>query len=165
MMSEKKPSWLPDVISVDGNWESVLKKLYLVFQQDFIDKQRYYDGREVWWDRRKLDGQYDEGFWHFISRKDYSTGDRFPDFRRAERLPWCGPTIDNSTASDVTSWDYEEGSRKVRTYLWLEKWDYVIVLEKKSMHSENIAFLVTAFYVSGDSTRKKLSRKYKQRMI
>jgi hypothetical protein len=138
--------------------------LYAIFENDFIQTKREFEGREVWWDRRKLDGKYDEGFWHIISSTDSHTKERYPDFRRAERLPWCGPTISNSIDPVVKKWDYREGSGRVRTYLWLENWDYVIVLEKRPIHIGEAAFLITAYYVSGDSTRHNLMRKYNNRM-
>jgi len=50
-------------------------------------------------------------------------------------------------------------------YLWLENWDYVIVLEKRQLRGgRNIAFLITAFYVEGERTRRNLRRKYESRI-
>jgi hypothetical protein len=133
---------------------------YRVFARDFIDAQRYFDNLEIVWDTRKLDGLHDEGFWHLITKTDKITHDRIPDYRRSERLPWCGPTISHFSDPIVKCWNYKKGSRRIRTYLWLEAWDYVIILEKKRKQ----AFLVTAFHVDGDSTHRSLSRKYAQRI-
>lgn len=165
MMSPEKLSWLPALIVLDGDWEQTLVRLYQVFERDFVRTKRRFESREIWWDRRKLDGKYDEGFWHIISTRDRSTGDRTPDFRRAERIPWCGPTISNSGDDSVKVWDYLEGSGRIRTYLWLEDWDYVIVLEKQRRRIGKIVFLVTAYYVSGDSTRRNLRRKFRNRVV
>ena len=158
------PAWLPHIVKVDGRWEHVLPMLYSIFTGDFIKVQRTFEGREVHWDERKLDGKYEEGFWHLITKTDHSSGERLPDFRRAERLPWCGPTISNSTDNAVKVWDYREGNGKILTYLWLELWDYVVILEKKKQRKGEIAFLVTAYYVSGASTRRNLQRKYGNRV-
>ena len=158
------PAWLPHIVKVDGLWEEVLSRLYCIFTMDFIEVQRTFEGREVDCDERKLDEKYEEGFWHLISRTDPSSGERFPDFRRAERLPWCGPTITNSTDKAVKVWDYREGSGRMRTYLWLEDWDYVVVLEKRRQRRGEIAFLITAYHVSGASTRRNLQRKYGERL-
>lgn len=159
-----KPAWLPEMIVLDGEWEKTLVRLYAIFEQDFIRTKRTLDHREVWWDRRKSGGKYEEGFWHIISTTDPTTKERLPDFRRAERLPWCGPTISNSADPVVKFWNYLEGSGKVRTYLWLENWDYVIVLEKRKQRIGEVAFLITAYHVSGDSSRRKLKRQYGQRI-
>lgn len=162
-MSER-PHWLPERLVLDGTWEKTLTRLFAVFERDFIHTKRMLGNREVWWDRRKLDGKYDEGFWHIISEKDHATQERVPDFPRAERLPWCGPTISNDQDLAVKSWDYREGNGRIRTYLWLENWDYVVVLEKRPHRLGEIAFLITAYHVSGDSTHRKLKRHFDARV-
>jgi hypothetical protein len=58
-------------------------------------------------------------------------------------------------------WDYEEGRRRVRTYLWLREYDYAVILEKRKGHY----YLITAYYVDGDSNRRSLRRKYEQRIV
>jgi len=160
-----KPIWLPEMIDVNGEWNETLARLFSIFEQDFITKKCQFENREVWWDRRKLDDNYDEGFWHLISKIDQATNYRLPDFRRAERLLWCGPTITNSSDQAVKYWDYLEGNGRIRTYLWLEHWDYVIVLEKRRQRIREVAFLITAFYVEGNSTRRNLSKKYNRRIV
>ncbi len=161
-MSLPRPAWLPEMVKMDGEWEKILGILYRIFSRDFIQTKRDLDGRLVIWDERKLDGKYDEGFWHIITTTDQFTGERLPDYRRAERLPWCGPSITNCRDVAVKMWDYQEGSKRIRTYVWLENWDYVVVLEKRRQRRGEVAFLVTAYYVSGDSTRRNLRRKYSQ---
>jgi len=60
----------------------------------------------------------------------------------------------------IQVWEYEESKNRIRTYFWLEKFDYLIVIEEK----ENVYWLVTAYYVDSDYQRKKLKRKYKNRI-
>lgn len=160
-----KPSWLPNSIDVDGVWERVLETLYSIFELDFIQSSPKFEARQIIWDERKIDGRYEEGFWHLITKKDQSTGERYPDFPRAARLPWCAPTINNFHDPVVRVWDYLEGSNRIRTYLWLQNWDYVVILEKREQRRGPVAFLVTAYYVEGDSTRKKLLKKWNYRQI
>jgi len=159
-----KPVWLPNTINLDGEWEKTLAKLFTIFEQDFIKTECKFEERLVQWDNRKLDRTYDEGFWHIISTTDQETLDRIPDFDRAKRLPWCAPTICHSNDAQVKCWDYLESQGNIRTYVWLELWDYVVILQKRAIKSGEIAFLVTAYGVSGSSTRKKLARKYEQRV-
>lgn len=154
------PSWLPEMVSCDGEWNRVLISLYRIFEQDFKESKRFFEGRPVWWDKTVLKGEkYEEGFWHLVS-KDTEYSGRVPDFRRAERLPWCGPSITHSEDIWVKVWDYLEGTGRLRTYLWLEELDYAIVLEKRKQKKGEIAFLVTAFYVDGESSRRNLNKKY-----
>ena len=163
-MAQQKPDWLPDIVSVNGVWEIVVRRLYQIFETDFIRAGCHFEGLPVWWDRRKQGGDtYEEGFWHLITRTDSCTKDRLIDPRRAERLPWCKPVIENSHDVRIRLWDYRESNNKIRTYIWLERWDYVVVLEKRSRNRGPIAFLVTAYHVDGESTRRRLRRKYENR--
>lgn len=158
------PGWLPSTVSVNGEPNKVFAMLYGIFDSDFRIAALQFMSMPVWWDRRVVDPPYEEGFWHLITRKDYSTGERLLDFRRAERLPWCGPTILNYSDSCIRLWNYEEGDRRIRTYVWLESNDYVVILEKRVRGNRTIAFLVTAFHIDGNQKRADLERKYRNRM-
>lgn len=159
------PDWLPEIVAVDGAWEAVLTILYQIFESDFKLSTRRFHGLPVWWNRRCLPGEfYEEGFWHLITKDDARTGERLFRPRRAERLPWCGPSISNSSHEAVRTWNYIEGQkRRLRTYVWLEDFDYVIILERQEKRKRPIAFLVTAFYVEGNSGRRNLQKKYEKR--
>jgi len=159
------PVWLPAIMNLDGEWANTLSRLYALFTIDFKNSPFLYSGIPVWWDRTIKDNDlYEEGFWHLIT-KDYNTsGERIPDYDRAKRLPWCKPTIVNSNDPVIKIWNYREGSGKVRTYLWLEHFDYIIILEKRNYRIGDRMFLVTAYHVEGDSTRRKLNNKYNNRI-
>lgn len=159
-----QPKWLPAIIPISGDWNKVLKQLYQIFDRDFRQTVCCFEGRDVFWDRRKIDSPYEEGFWHLITKFDYHQNGRLVDPRRAERLPWCRATIVNSAEPEVKVWRYKEGSNRTRAYLWIEDWDYVIVLEERKHGAKAIAFLVTAFHVDGNSTRKNLQKKYAKRV-
>ncbi len=75
-------------------------------------------------------------------------------------MPWCAPCILHDQDPALLVWDYREASRRVRTYLWFDEGDYVVILEKRPHRQGEIAWLVTAHHVDGDSTRRKLRRKY-----
>lgn len=160
------PNWLPDIISVSGEWREVLARLYQIFDRDFRQTGCKFETLPVWWDRRKLDSPYEEGFWHLITKFDHDQRERLLDPRRAERLPWCKPTTMHSDTPEVKVWDYEAGNSKIRTYVWLENWDYIVILEKRQLRGgRSIAFLITAFHIRGNSTRRKLRRKYEDRIV
>lgn len=155
------PAWLPRKYNTNGVWEEILEGLYHIFHNDFIKEKCYFDRHEINFDKRKIDSPYEEGFWHVISKTNKSTGMREPDFPRAQKLPWCKPCIENHKDQNIKCWDYEEGNGRFRTYIWLENFDYVVIIEKK----RRVAFLVTAFHVSGSSMRRNLDEKYKNRVI
>ncbi|MBA7474691.1 hypothetical protein ES707_10045 [subsurface metagenome] len=152
--------WLPPILTLSGTWEEIVSSLYAIFEKGFKQAKPKFQHYVVWWDQRVLSGQcYEEGFWHLISRDDKSIGERLPDFRRAERLPWCAPAIMNSDDSAVKVWDYREGSGQLRTYLWLEAGDYCIILEKLKRRTQLAAMLVTAFHVDSPSQKRSLRNK------
>jgi len=159
------PSWQPKVVPYAGDWNDWITALYGVFCYDFKETPTYFQTKKVIFDRKKLPGEsYEEGFWHLVTRTDHQTGERYPEFPRGERLPWCSPTIQNSGDPLVKVWDYEEGRDRIRTYVWLEKQDYVVILEKKMRKLPHVMFLVTAFNLDGESTRKKMRKKYDKRI-
>ena len=160
------PEWLPDIVSVGGQWNKVLKRLYCIFDRDFRRTGCFYEGQPVWWDQRKLDGSpYEEGFWHLITKFDHRERARLLDPRRAERLPWCKPSIANCSEPEIKVWDYREARGAVRTYIWLVGWDYVVVLERRELRGgRRVAHLITAFHVGGKQTRMSLQKKYEQRV-
>jgi len=154
------------MVSVSGEWDTMVAKLYSIFDHDFRQTGCSFQRAPVWWDQRKLDGSpYEEGFWHLITKLDYAQKERLFDPPRAKRLPWCKPTIVNSGAPEVKVWNYVEAKGRIRTYLWLENWDYVIILEKRRLSGgRRAAFLTTAFCVGGKSTRRNLQKKYAKRI-
>jgi hypothetical protein len=159
-----KPDWLPDMVSVNSDWNSILVALYAIFTTDFKQGDCRFQGRPVEWDKRVLaNDQYEEGFWHLITKTDQRTGDRLFDPRRAERLPWCAPTINHSPHASIKIWEYQEAGNRLSKYVWLENWDYVVILAKRKRPAGDSYYLVTAFHVDGDSTRRNLRRKYSQR--
>lgn len=163
-MLDKPPIWLPEMVSVNGEWKRVLKILYGIFEQDFIRNRVQFQDMPVWWDRRRLGSDlYEEGFWHLITKDDEYSGDRLLDPRRAERLPWCRPTLIHCEDAEVKVWDYRESNGKIKTYVWLENWDYVIILQKRQQDRRKIAFLLTAYHVDYDSTKRNLQAKYSKR--
>lgn len=161
------PDWLPGIISVDGDIEKVIATLYSIYKRDFyINKKNLYDCY-VWCSQKPSTwggNRYEESFLHLITRFDYKIEDRLFDPRRSERLPWCGPAIENVEEQDVMSWEFEENNKSVRTYIWLKDYDYVVILQKRSLRKFDVYMLITAFYVDGPSKRKNLWKKYEKRI-
>lgn len=158
------PAWLPEKVDLNGNWTEKLKFLYEIFQKDFVLNRPHFKGLPIAWDARKLDGDsFEEGFWHLITQTERSTKERYPDFRRAERLKWCLALIKNYQDPSILHFLYEHsgGKRKVvRTYLWLKEHDYLVILEERP----SSAFLHTAYHLDGPSGKGAIKRKYEERI-
>ena len=176
------PFWLPEIICVDGNFHKVVSRLYNIFHRDFVESCPKLDDMDVWHDRTVNAGEnYEEGFWHLITRDYAKDGNRNFDPRRAEKLPWCAPTLNNSEKPQVKFWICEEGrkltystNRKLTCYVWLEDYDYVAILEKRMLPAKviagiekperSIAFLKSAYHIDGDSNRRYFRKKYESRI-
>ena len=159
-----KPDWLPDIISIDGIWDDVVAKLYKIFESDIKCSKLKINNMLVWHDKQVID-RYEEGFWHLISGDDYISGERIFDPRRSERLPWFKPLVINFLDKNVLYWEYLDSKKKTIIYIWLVNWDYVIIFQKRSLKIGDVAFIKTAYYVDGNSTRRNLRKKYSKRIV
>ena len=161
MSGPTAPEWLPALIEMSLWNEEVLAGLYAVFRNDFIDNPPRYQGGEVWFfPERERDKELI--FWHLTEREDPpGTGNRLPDFRRCERLRWARALFDHCHDPQVKAWDYEEGDGNVHTYLWLEDFDYVVVMKR---YPDGRRRLLTAFWVEYESKRRNLRKKYANRL-
>jgi len=71
-------------------------------------------------------------------------------------LPWVKPLIEHPSESEVLPWDYEEGDRKIKTYIWFKDHDFVVIMKK---YPDGKRRLITSFYVDEPFKRKDFARK------
>ncbi|MFA4910969.1 MAG: hypothetical protein WC649_08005 [Desulfobacteria bacterium] len=157
------PSFLPPILNLDGDWDTILARLYSVFKIDFKESQTYHRGIKVIYNGTiKADGLgKEEGFWHVVSRLDDDTGERLIDYPRAKRLPWAKPLMESPERHEIKVWQYQEGTadKGLRTYVWVEEYNYALILHRK----RKVFYWVTAFYVESRK-QKDLRRKYESRV-
>lgn len=154
------PNWLPLLFLVDPWTSDTYEKLYCLFYRDFIESPPDYRGRDVWVFPEK-EGEKEKVFWHLTTREDKKTEERLPDFRRCERLPWAKPILEHAGCPEIMDWDYEEGDGTIKTYVWLEQYDFVVILKK---YPDGGRRLITSFWIEYEHTRRKLKEKYKRRL-
>lgn len=152
--------WLPEIIRVVPWTEETYDHLYDVFLRDIKYFPLKYQGQNVWFFKEMEDGR-EVLFWHLTSREDRDIGGRLPDMRRCERLVWVRPSIENAHLPPVLCWDYVEGDKTIKTYIWLKEEDFVIILKK---YRDETRRLVTSFYVDYPSKRRNLEMKYRCRI-
>ncbi len=174
--------WLPAMATVNpwrhGEPNDTYEMLYHIFLRDFVNSRPTYQGREVWHFPEMEDGKIGL-FWHLTSRKeglktiprrkqkftalirDQSQAQRYPDLRRAERLPWVRTTIDNYFQPQALAWDYLEGDGNIHTYIWLKEYDFVVIMKK---YSDGGRRLITSFYIDNSYKRQDFERKYTRRL-
>ena len=158
-----QPDFLPPIINLDGSYEEIIERLYAVFRRDFIENRARHLGRNV-----AINGVINEfsqgkveGFWHVITRGDVNKTNRLIDHRRAERLPWSKPLMENPYHEEIKFFFYDEGdSRKgIRHYIWLENYNYIVILQRKKTHF----IWVTAFFVD-DRKPQYFQNKFERRI-
>ena len=154
------PDWLPTMVAVNPWTQDTFDTLYSIFTRDFKDSQPTYKGYIVWF-FPEMDGGKEVVFWHLTHRDDKETGERLPNFRRCERLPWARKMLDNPDKPEVLAWDYKEGDRSIKTYVWLKDYDYLVLLKKYRNGGRR---LVTSYYIDYPHKRRMLERKYSQRV-
>ena len=172
------PDWLPEMARVDPWTEATYAMLYMIFCRDIRDAELRYQGREVWF-FKEMDGGKEALFWHLTTRKnkvepiprrkknvfsvDQVTAEqeRLPDLRRCERLPWVKPLIEHGNDPDVLAWDYEEGDRTIKTYVWIQAYDFVVIMKRFPNGTRR---LITSFYVDNRYTKADFERKYADRI-
>ena len=150
------PEWLPEMATVNPWTNETFDILYKVFEKDFKESKPLYQGKVVWFFQDMEDGR-EQIFWHMTSRKDDVTGERLPDLRRSERLPWARPMIDNANQPEILAWDYEEGDKAIKTYVWLPDFDFLVLMKR---YPDGRRRLITSYYVDQPHTRRNLKKKY-----
>lgn len=161
--------WLPKELDIScGTFREIIQILYAIFEKDIKYGQLKYQGCKVGFSRKvKPDGLgYEEIFWHLVTREDKITAERYLDYRRAEKLPWIKAMIKHQNDACLKVWDYQEGSIKkgVRTYIWLENWDFVVILQKIQRTKVAIYNIITSFHLDGDGSRRRMHRKWVDRI-
>jgi len=147
------PHWLPEALCYSdfkGGWDNFLATIYDIFERDFKHSKPSYDNRPVIYNATIEDGK-EATFWHITSSIDFHTKERVPDLRRCERVPWPKPIIEHSTDQALSVWKNRR-HRKIRVLVWLERRDYLVVLEELSQ----VMMLVTAYCTDRTHTRNKL---------
>lgn len=136
--------FLPQELVLEGSWERVLIILYKTFYDAFVCSACSHRSQIVLYDKNKTRDNKEACFWHLIERDDHTSG-RVPDYKRARRLNWIKPVIENDPHPAITYFEWQSRRGRKRFHLWLKELDYVVVLEEG--RKPGIVFLITAFIV------------------
>lgn len=154
--------WLPDELQLaSGSLEEDYKKLYKVFESDFIKSKVYYNGERIIYQKaidNKTPGGYPHGFTHLITRKNGNQ--RIIDYDRAVRLPWVKAVIEHADDPAVvilTAKRYTKNNGLTdNTYLWLEEKKFLIILSRINHGKNRGQMIITAYTITENYVVKKL---------
>ena len=150
------PDWLPKLIELTdyrGQWQRYEDEIYSIFYRDFIESRPMFRGLPVYV-KRFLEKGKERSFWHCIQEGPVEE-ERTPDIRRCERIAWIRAVIEHVHDPLVKSW-HKKVKSKCRFLLWLEKAEYLVVLEKR----RTAWILWTAYCVTEPHRKRKLQKEY-----
>lgn len=157
-----RPEWLPEELCLNNSsLQEDYDFLHDIFIRDFSNiEDIVVDSKGVYIDRGR-DVQYPEyerGFLHFVTRVNGS--ERPIDYERAKKLNWVLPVLKHYMEPEVKAF-WSLGPKDKSLYLWLEDFDFLIVLKDwKSNKNRKTRIVVTSYSVD-DSYRRVLRKRYK----
>lgn len=146
---------LPDKITIPEDAIKQVPELFSIFKKDFIDNKTYFMAYPVIVSPPKKGEQYPEVFWHIISQQSQkeskSNDTRLIDYKRAKRLSWIKPIIQQYKDEQITSWRSKEFDKKAgkeiyKYYFWYKEGKFIVVLKCVETKTKKF-FIATAFYV------------------
>lgn len=146
---------LPETIQIPDDALKQVPELFKIFKKDFIDNKTYFMAYPVIIAPPKKGEIYPEVFWHVISQQSKkgskSNNTRLIDYKRAERICWIKPIIQQYKDEQLTTWcskefDKNSGKEILKYYLWFKDGKYMVVLKCIESKTKKY-FIATAFYV------------------
>lgn len=167
-MEIETPVWLSDTLTVEPWNESTYGYLYKHFCTFIRDADLRYEKKGIVISK-DIEDEREKIFWHITSKTNYifnkSTKKKEPqrltDIERCKRMSWVNPIVTNNLHEAVLAWDYLEGNKDIKTYLWLKDHDFVVIF-KKLKNGRRI--LITSFHVSHGHNILEFERKYDDRI-
>lgn len=148
-------------LGIDPSQEH-LDALFQLFKEDFLNEDFYFDGCKVIIDIRnsKEDGfkQYPHTFVKLITRGD--KGKRCFDKKRANKVHWIKPILENKDTDDVICFQFLEGDGKIRDYFWFKEGYFLVIMEKITPDY----IIVSSFHIDDERNQKYYERKYQNRV-
>lgn len=150
---------LPEKIQITDDAISQIPELFKIFKKDFIDTKTYFMAYPVIVSRPRKDEIYPEVFWHIISqqsqKRSKSNNTRLIDYKRAKRICWIKPIIQQYKDEQITCWrskefDRNTGKEIYKYYFWYKEGNYIVILNCIETKSK-IFFIATAFYVKKEN--------------
>ena len=139
-----------------------LEELFQLFKADFIDNVFYFDGCRVKIDiaNSKEDSfeAYPHTFVKIITRGD--KGKRCFDKKRANKIHWIKPILENKDTEDVTCFQFLEADGRIRDYFWFKEGNFLVVMEKITPDY----MIISCFHIDDARNQKYYEDKYTKRV-
>ena len=146
---------LPEKIQIPDDAITQIPELFKTFKKDFIDNKTYFMAYPVIVAPPKNGETYPEVFWHIISQQTQkgskNNNTRLIDYKRAKRLCWIKPIIQQYKDEQLTSWrskefDKNTGKAIYKYYFWYKEGKFMVILNCIETKTKKF-FIATSFYV------------------
>lgn len=147
----------PDLIYLDeynGNFQNYFFAVYLIFENDFIKNQPYFQGTKVSAQKFPLVDGIHRTFYH-ITHEGEEEQHRKPDFSRMERIRFPKFCIDNCPHDDLLIWKNQRG-RDTRVLIFNEAEGYLTILTERKGYN----LFWTAYYITSNRRINNLIEEY-----
>lgn len=139
-----------------------LEELFQLFKADFIDNIFCFDGYKVIIDVRNSKEKGFENYPHtfvkIITRGN--KGKRSFDRKRANKIHWIKPILENKDTEDIICFQYLESDGKIRDYFWFKEGYFLVIMEKITPDY----VIVSCFHIDDDRNQKYYEDKYTKRV-
>jgi hypothetical protein len=135
------------------------RSLKNIFKRDIQDNEKFIFNQKIIRPHKKLDGSVDfEVLFDHLTKKTVDVIDEKGkeiksrsqfDYKRSERLHWIKHHIDQKSPDKISVFSYEDkvrGRRVIRTYIFDESEQYIIILEPYRSTSDY--YLISAYYLT-----------------
>lgn len=157
-------NWLPDLVLFEqcgGDWKMYVERLHGHFEDDFVRSTPSWPGKRVALKRHPEYQGKSATFWHFISEGSVEA-ERYPDFRRCERIRWPRPIMDafdgakpDAAVGRIVWWKNERRGEE-RYVLAPDDFSYVVIVAERKEYVLPWA----AYCVERQHQRDKLRREF-----
>ncbi|MBN1363984.1 MAG: hypothetical protein JW976_04175 [Syntrophaceae bacterium] len=113
-----------------------IDQLYKIFQNDLINNTIYIGSVPLVIKPQMSNYQelpeltrYNHNFVHCISRKSDLSGKRYFEPKRANRVHWIKPILENHTDIRIRHFKFKESNGRIRDYFWHEEKEFVVIIE------------------------------------
>jgi len=141
-----------------GDYTRFIDAVYAVFENDFIKHKTRFGSHKLNLKYHPLFQDRAYTFYH-ITHTGEVEGDRIPDLRRCECMPWARPTIENVSDWQLKFWRQKRQKSSNRVCICLENKndvDYFLVLEVRTTY----LLLWTAFVCERSPEKAKKMKEY-----
>ena len=146
---------LPEKIQIPDDAITQIPELFKTFKKDFIDNKTYFMAYPVIVAPPKNGETYPEVFWHIISQQTQkgskNNNTRLIDYKRAKRLCWIKPIIQQYKDEQLTSWrskefDKNTGKEIYKYYFWYKEGKFMVILNCIETKTKKF-FIAILFFV------------------